>query len=564
VRAEVNLASEKAVVHYDPEKVELDTIIHEIEKLGYGVVKENKEVVFNITGMSCATCVQTIEKVTKKISGVLEASVNLSAEKGRFVYNPTLVTPEEIKQAIEKIGYTVRGIEEEEGVDTEREAREKHIAVMKKRLIVAAVVGAVVTFLTYGKYIGLPAFPGLLWVEFLLATPVMYYSGKGMFTAAYRALSHKTLSMDVMYSMGVGSAYIASVFATIGLLPQDFVFYETAVLLMAFLLLGRLLEAIAKGRTSEAIKKLMGLQAKTATVLRDGKEVEIPIKDVKVGDIVVIKPGEKIPVDGIVVDGESYVDEAMITGEPIPNLKKKGDEVIGATINKNSVLKIEAKKIGKDTLLAQIIKLVEEAQSSRPPIQRLADKIITYFIPTVLVIAAVSFTYWYFIAGMPSVFAFIALISVLVVACPCAFGLATPTALTVGMGKGAESGILIKNGEALELARNVTTVIFDKTGTLTIGKPEVTDIVTFSRNEEEVLKIVASAEKGSEHPLANAVVRKAKEKELDIVDPEEFEAITGKGVKAKLNGSTILIGNRKLMEENGYKIEDHMEQEIQL
>jgi len=227
------------------------------------------------------------------------------------------------------------------------------------------------------------------------------------------------------------------------------------------------------------------------------------------------------------------------------------------------VLKIEAKKIGKDTLLAQIIKLVEEAQSSRPPIQRLADKIITYFIPTVLVIAAVSFTYWYFIAGMPSVFAFIALISVLVVACPCAFGLATPTALTVGMGKGAESGILIKNGEALELARNVTTVIFDKTGTLTIGKPEVTDIVTFSRNEEEVLKIVASAEKGSEHPLANAVVRKAKEKELDIVDPEEFEAITGKGVKAKLNGSTILIGNRKLMEENGYKIEDHMEQEIQ-
>jgi Cu+-exporting ATPase len=567
-KVEVNLASEKAVIHYNPDKIDLETIIQEIEKVGYGVIRDTREVVFNITGMTCATCVQTIEKVTKKIPGVLEATVNLNAERGRFVYDPTLVTSEEIRQAIENIGYTVTGIEEEEGTDTEREAREKHIAVMKKRLIVAAVIGAVVTLLTYGEYIGLPVddptlLPWVLWAEFFLATPVMYYSGKGMFAAAYRALTHKTLSMDVMYSMGVGSAYVASVFATIGLLPSDFVFYETAVLLMAFLLLGRLLEAIAKGRTSEAIKKLMGLQAKTAVVIRDGQEVEIPIKDVKVGDIVVIKPGEKVPVDGVVVDGESYVDESMITGEPIPNLKKKGDEVIGATINKNSVLKIEAKKVGKDTLLAQIIKLVEEAQSSRPPIQRLADRIITYFIPTVLVIATVSFTYWYFIADMPSVFAFVTLVSVLVIACPCAFGLATPTALTVGMGKGAESGILIKNGEALELARNVTIVIFDKTGTLTIGKPEVTDVVTFSKDEDEVLKIVASAEKGSEHPLADAVVRKAKEKALDIVDPEEFEAITGKGVKAKLNGSTILIGNRKLMEENGYKIEDHMEQEIQ-
>lgn len=566
VRAEVNLASEKAVVCYDPEKVELEKIIQEIEKLGYGVVRDHKEVVLNITGMTCATCVKTIEKATKKMHGVVEARVNLNAEKGIFVYDASLVTPEEITQTIENIGYAVTGMEEEEA-DTEREALEKHIAVMKKRFIVAAIVGAVVTLLTYG-IIGLPVeepslLPWVLRTEFLLVTPVMYYSGRGMFIAGYRALSHKTLSMDVMYSMGVGSAYIASVFATIGLLPSDFVFYETAVLLMAFLLLGRLLEAIAKGRTSEAIKKLMGLQAKTATVLRNGKEVEIPIKEVKVGDIVVIKPGEKIPVDGIVVEGESYVDEAMITGEPIPNLKKKDDEVIGATINKNSVLKIEAKKVGKDTLLAQIIKLVEDAQSSRPPIQRLADKIINYFIPTVLVIAAVSFTYWYFIAGMPSVFAFIALISVLVIACPCAFGLATPTALTVGMGKGAESGILIKNGEALELARNVTTVIFDKTGTLTIGKPEVTDIVTFSRNEEEVLKIVASAEKGSEHPLADAVVRKAKEKGLDIVDAEEFEAITGKGVRAKVNGSVILIGNRKLMEETGHKIEEHMEREIQ-
>ncbi len=567
-KVEVNLASEKAVINYDPEKIDLETIIQEIEKIGYGVVRDTREVIFAITGMTCATCVQTIEKVTKKMPGVIEAAVNLNAERGRFVYDPTQVSPEEIKKAIENIGYTVTGMEEERETDTEKEAREKHIAVMKKRLIVAAVIGAVITVLTYGEYIGLPVdepslIKWVLWTEFLLATPVMYYSGRGMFAAAYRALTHKTLSMDVMYSMGVGSAYVSSVLATVGILPSDFVFYETAVLLMAFLLLGRLLEAIAKGRTSEAIKKLMGLQAKTAVVIRDGQEVEIPIKEVKVGDIVVIKPGEKVPVDGVVIEGESYVDESMITGEPIPNLKKKGDEVIGATINKNSVLKIEAKKVGKDTLLAQIIKLVEEAQSSRPPIQRLADRIITYFIPTVLVIAAVSFTYWYFFAGMPSVFAFIALISVLVIACPCAFGLATPTALTVGMGKGAESGILIKNGEALELARNITTVIFDKTGTLTVGKPEVTDVVTFNKNEDELLKIVASAEKGSEHPLADAVVRKAKEKALNIVDPEEFEAITGKGVRAKVNGSTVLIGNRRLMEETGHKIDENMEREIQ-
>ena len=567
-KVEVNLASEKAVINYDPDKIHLETIIQEIEKIGYGVVRDTREVVFAITGMTCATCVKTIEKVTGKMPGVIEAVVNLNAEKGRFVYDPSLVTPEEIKKAIEQIGYTVTGMEEEKETDTEKEAREKHIAVMKKRLIVAAVTGAVITVLTYGKYIGLPVDePSLIrwvhWAEFLLATPVMYYSGRGMFSAAYRALTHRTLSMDVMYSMGVGSAYVSSVLATVGLLPSDFVFYETAVLLMAFLLLGRLLEAIAKGRTSEAIKKLMGLQAKTAVVIRDGQEVEIPIREVKVGDIVVIKPGEKVPVDGVVIEGESYVDESMITGEPIPNLKKKGDEVIGATINKNSVLKVEARKVGKDTLLAQIIKLVEQAQSSRPPIQRLADRIITYFIPTVLVIAAVSFTYWYFFAGMPSVFAFTALVSVLVIACPCAFGLATPTALTVGMGKGAESGILIKNGEALELARNITTVIFDKTGTLTVGKPEVTDVVTFNKNENELLKIVASAEKGSEHPLADAVVRKAKEKALDIVDPEEFEAITGKGVRAKVNGSTVLIGNRRLMEETGHKIEEHMEREIQ-
>jgi len=379
---------------------------------------------------------------------------------------------------------------------------------------------------------------------------VMYYSGKDMFSAAFRALRHKTLNMDVMYSMGVGSAYLASIASTLGLLPSDYLFYETAVLLLAFLLLGRTLEAIAKVKTSEAIKKLIGLQAKTAVVVRNGKEVEVPVEEVKVGDIVIVKPGEKIPVDGFVVEGESYVDESMVTGEPIPRLKKRGDTVVGATINKNGVLKIEAKKVGEDTLLSQIIKLVEQAQSTKPPIQRIADKIVAYFIPVVLAIAISSFVYWHFIAAMPAVFAFTTLISVLVVACPCAFGLATPTALTVGMGKGAELGILIKNSEALEVARKITTVVFDKTGTLTKGKPEVTNIVALNGTDEsEVLRLAASAEMRSEHPIAEAIVRKAESKSIEIIEPERFEVLAGKGVIATINGMKVLVGNKMLMAE---------------
>jgi Cu+-exporting ATPase len=368
--------------------------------------------------------------------------------------------------------------------------------------------------------------------------------------------------MEVMYSLGIGSAYFASVLATVRIIPEDFNFYEASVLLMAFLLLGRYLESRAKGRTSEAIKKLMGLQVKKATVLRDGKEIEVPISDVKVGDIVLVKPGERIPVDGIVLGGKGYVDESMITGEPVPNLKRKGDEVIGGTINKSSALKIEAKRVGRDTVLAQIIRLVEEAQNTKPPIQKLADKIVAYFIPAVLTIALLSFAYWYFVAGEPVLFAFTTLLSVLVIACPCAFGLATPTALTVGMGKGAEMGILIKNGEVLEIARKATVVLFDKTGTLTRGQPEVTDVVTFGMDEGEFLRLVASVEKRSEHPLGEAVVRKAGELGLDLGEPEEFEALAGRGLRAVIGGREVLAGNRKLMLERGIKT-DGIEETLQ-
>lgn len=558
----VNLATESAVVKFDPSKVSLEEITETIESIGYGVVKEERAVTVKIGGMTCASCVKTIEMVVGELPGVKSVSVNLATESARIVYDPGVTSLDDIKKAIEEVGYQFIGVEGEEK-GKEEEAREDHIREMKKKLSFAATIGIVLVFLQYGDYIGLPEIPYNSLIQFVLATPVMFYSGRSMFAAAVRALSHKMLNMDVMYSMGVGSAYVASVFSTLGFLPKDYLFYETAVLLLAFLLLGRTLEAIAKGRTSEAIKKLIGLQAKTAIVVRDGKEIEVPVEDVRVGDVVIVKPGEKIPVDGVVVEGESYVDESMITGEPIPNLKKIGDEVVGATINKNSVLRIKATRVGSDTLLAQIIKLVEEAMGSKPPIQRLADKIVAYFIPVVLTIAVTSFIYWYFIADVPAIFAFTTLVAVLVIACPCAFGLATPTALTVGMGKGAELGILIKNGEALEIARKVTIVIFDKTGTLTKGKPEVTDIIAFDGGETEVLKIAAMAEKRSEHPLAEAIVRRAEAEEIDIAEPKKFEVIAGKGVVASLNGDRILVGSRKLMMENGLAVDERIEETLQ-
>jgi len=423
--AKANLNSETVFVDFDESKVSLNQIIRAIEDVGYEVIKERREAVIKIGGMTCAMCVKTVEKAIEELRGIFDVNVNLATETARVSYNPSLVGIEDIKNAIESVGYEFLGIEGEETCDIEKEVREKQLRELKR----------------FGIH-----FENLIYVQFLLATVAIAYAGRGIFKKAYSSLRHRTLNMEVMYSLGIGSAYLTSVLATFGLIPGEFNFYEASVLLMAFLLLGRFLEARAKGKTSEVIKKLMGLQAKKATVVRDGKELEVPIGEVKVGDTVIVKPGERIPVDGIVLDGKSYVDESMITGEPIPSLKNAGDKVIGGTINGNSVLKIKAEKVGRDTLLAQIIRLVEEAQNTKPPVQRLADAVVTYFIPSVLVIALLSFAYWYFIAGKPLVFAFTTLLSVLVIACPCAFGLATPTALTVGIGKGAEMGILIKNG----------------------------------------------------------------------------------------------------------------------
>ena len=552
-KATANLNSETVRVKFDESEVGLNEIIITIEELGYEVVRERRDVVVKVGGMTCAMCVRTIEEALKGLSGVLEASVNLATETAKVSYDPSLVDMEDIRKTIEDVGYQFIGVEGEEIHDIERELRERRAQDMKRKLAVAWGVGiALFASMQLGRF-GIEI-SYLMPLQFVLATLAIIYAGRGIFGKAYGSLRHKSLSMEVMYSLGIGSAYLASVLATVGIIPEDFNFYEASVLLMAFLLLGRYLEERAKGRTSEAIRKLMGLQAKKATVVRDGEEIEVPIGEVKVGDVVIVKPGERIPVDGIVLDGEGYVDESMVTGEPVPTLKKPGDEVIGGTINKNSVLRIEAKRVGRDTVLAQIIRLVEEAQNTKPPIQRLADTIVTYFIPAVLTIALLSFAYWYFVAGRPMLFAFTTLLSVLVIACPCAFGLATPTALTVGMGKGAEMGILIKNGEVLEVARKATVVLFDKTGTLTRGKPEVTDVITFGMDEREFLRLIASAERRSEHPLGEAILRKALELGIDLEEPERFEVIAGKGLRAVVGGREIIAGNRRFIEENGQSV----------
>ena len=400
---------------------------------------------------------------------------------------------------------------------------------------------------------------------FLLLVSILpfIYVSYPIFNAAYRSLKNKNLDMDVMYSMGIGVAFVSSILGTFSIfLTPQFIFYETALMLAGFLMLGRYLEARAKGRTSTAIKKLVGMQPKTATIIRESVEVKIPIEDVEIDDIVIVKPGEKIPADGEVVSGESYVDESAITGEPIPVLKDVGKNVVGGTINKNGALKFKAARIGKDTVLAQIINLVESAQGSKPPVQRIADKAVTYFIPTILTIAIVSFLLWYFVFGSTLLFGVTVLISILVVACPCALGLATPTAVTVGIGRGAEFGILVKNGEALEISEKLTTILFDKTGTLTIGKPEVTDIIGYEMEESEVLAYAASVEASSEHPLGDAIVQRAKKDGLDLLEISEFNSFGGKGVKATVNEKEIIIGNRLLFSDKAIELSTQVEENI--
>ena len=557
--AKVNLTTEIASVTYDPRKLKLSDLEKAVRDAGYDVIDE--KVVLKIGGMVCAMCVGALEIAIKKLDGVLEVNVNLASEKAYITYNPRMVSIQDMKKAIVDTGYQYLGVAGEEmAVDLEKEARAKDLMDKRRRII----IGFATSFFLMGlMYLPLDrvipmnvlmAIP-MTYLMLIISAPVFVYVSYPIFSAALRSLSNRSLNMDVMYAMGIGVAYASSILGTFGIvLTPDFMFYETAVMLASFLTLGRYLEAGAKGRTSEAIKKLVGLQPRTATVLEDGHEIETPIENVQVDDIILVKPGEKTPVDGIVIDGSSYVDESMITGEPVPVLKEMGKNVVGGTLNKNGVIKFKATKVGRDTVLAQIVSLVEAAQGSRPPIQSIADRAVTYFIPTILTIAFLSFVYWYLIARNTLLFSLTALISVLVIACPCALGLATPTAVTVGIGRGAELGILIKSGEALEAADKLKAVAFDKTGTLTVGRPDVTDIVVFGVEERELLMLAASAEKNSEHPLAEAVVRKALGEGIEMEEAKEFDATPGKGVMAKVLGKEIITGNRMIFRDRGIEL----------
>ena len=549
-------------MEYDPGKLKLSDLEKAVKDAGYDVIDE--KVVLKIGGMVCAMCVGALEIALKKLDGVVEVNVNLAAEKAYVTYNPKMVSIQDMKKAVEDTGYQYLGVSgEETAVDLEKEARAKDLMDKRRRII----IGFATSFFLMGlMYLPLDrvipmdvlmAIP-MTYLMLIISAPVFVYVSYPIFKAALRAVRNRNLNMDVMYAMGIGVAYGSSILGTFRIvLTPDFMFYETAVMLASFLTLGRYLEAGAKGRTSEAIKKLVGLKPKAATVLRAGQEVQVAIEDVQVDDIIAVKPGEKVPVDGLIIEGESYIDESMITGEPIPVLKSSGQSV-GGTLNKNSVLKFKATKVGKDTMLAQIISLVEQAQGSRPPIQRIADRAVSYFIPTILTIAFASFAIWYFVIGETLLFSLTRLISVLVVACPCALGLATPTAVTVGIGRGAELGVLIKSGEALEVSERLDAIAFDKTGTLTVGRPDVTDIVTFGIDEKELIRLAASVEKDSEHPLAEAVVRKAKSDGIDLADAKNFYADPGKGVFAMVDNREVVAGNRMIFEDRGIDVPENI------
>lgn len=557
--ANVNLALEKSVIKYDPEKVTEEDFEKKIEALGYGVVKEKKE--FAITGMTCAACSTRIEKGLNKLEGVSSANVNLALERATVEFNPSDITINDIIQKVEKLGYgAIIKSEDKETVDYREEAIQKQ----KVKFIVSAILSlpllwTMVGHFSFTSFIYMPEFLMNPWVQMVLATPVQFIIGRQFYVSAYKALRNGSANMDVLVVLGTSAAYFYSVYQAIITAGEHHtanLYFETSAVLITLILLGKLFEAKAKGRSSEAIKKLIGLQAKTALVIRDGAELVIPIEEVLVGDTILVKPGEKIPVDGEVIAGNSAVDESMLTGESIPVDKVTGDSLYGSTINKNGSIKIKATKIGRDTALAQIIKVVEDAQGSKAPIQRLADKISGIFVPIVVGIAIVTFLVWFLVVEPGEVTpALEALIAVLVIACPCALGLATPTSIMAGSGRAAEFGILFKGGEHLETTHHIDTVVVDKTGTVTYGKPKLTDVLMEEgMKESDFLAYIGAAERQSEHPLAEAIVDGIKERGITLLEVTSFEAIPGYGVKAVVNEQEVLVGTKKLMNQNNINI----------
>ncbi len=551
--ASVNYATEKATVVFDPAMLDERAVMDRVRDVGYDVATARLEL--PITGMTCANCVATVERtLNRKVPGVVGATVNLATERASVEYVPGLVSRSDIVAAIEGIGYgVVEAVDEDALEDAERAAREAEIADQARKFWVGVVFALPLFVLSMGRDFGLAGdWAHAAWVNWLflaLATPVQFYTGWDYYVGGIKSLRHGSANMDVLVAMGSSVAYVYSIVVTLGLV-EGHVYFETSALIITLIKLGKMLEARAKGRTSEAIKRLMGLRPKTAHVVRDGVEVEVPVSQVVAGDLVVVRPGERLPVDGVVIEGLSAVDESMLTGESLPVDKKPGDEVIGATINKHGLLKYEATKVGAETALAQIVRLVEEAQGSKAPIQRLADQVSGVFVPAVIAIALMVFAVWLFFTPVGFTAAMIRLVAVLVIACPCALGLATPTAVMVGTGKGAENGILFKNSEALERAHQLQVVVLDKTGTITQGEPSVTDVVSAvngQMTDDQVLQLAASAERGSEHPLGQAIVQAAQMRGLTLAEVEGFETVAGQGIVGRVEGRRVAVGTARLM-----------------
>ncbi len=551
--ANVNFALEQASVNFDPAKVTMSGLEQKIGDLGYGTVKESAD--FDIVGMTCAACATRIEKGLNKLNGV-KATVNLALETAHVEYNPSMVGTVDIIKKVEQLGYKAKQKSEKsnEGDHRQKEIRRQQLKLLISAILSLPLLWAMVGHFSFTTWIWVPEIFMNPWFQLTLATPVQFIIGSRFYVGAYKALRNGSANMDVLVALGTSAAYFYSLYLTIDSLyapghHQVEMYYETSSVLITLILLGKLFEALAKGRSSEAIKSLMGLQAKTATVIRDGLEVNIPVEDVVAGDVFLVKPGEKVPVDGEVLEGLSAVDESMLTGESIPVDKRAGDQVIGATLNKNGILRVQATKVGKETALSQIIKVVEEAQGSKAPIQRVADVISGIFVPIVVGIAVVAFLIWYFVVEQGDFSeALEKAIAILVIACPCALGLATPTSIMAGSGRSAELGILFKGGEHLESTHRVTTIVLDKTGTVTKGKPELTDIkVERGFAEDQLLSWVGAAEKNSEHPLADAIVAGILERGIKLSGTESFQAIPGFGIEASVEGNILLIGTRKLM-----------------
>ncbi len=573
----VNLSTEKLSVDYDETILKEELIVETVKKLGYEIEEESdlKDVELDIDGISCQVCVNKIEKKVSKLNGVKSVMVNLANSRGKIVYDSDVIKLSEILEVMKKMGYT--GSKHEESSENLKDKeKEEHLKREFLEFKIAIIFSAVVFYIAMGTMIGLPV-PAIISpdinplnfaiIQLILSLPVVYI-GRRFYIVGIKQLFMKSPSMDSLIATGTGSALIYSIYGTFKIAEGDYhyvhsLYFESAVVILALILLGKYLEGVSKGKTSEAIKKLMSLKSKKANLIRNGEIVQVDIEEVEKGEILLVKPGESIPVDGKVIDGNSTVDESMLTGESIPIDKAAGDTVYGASINKNGSLKIEATAVGKDTVISKIIKLVENAQGSKAPIAKIADKVSAYFVPIVMIIATAAGIIWYYLGSQgiveinntPSIFALTIFISVMVIACPCSLGLATPTAIMVGTGRGAELGILIKSGEALEKAHKVNTVVFDKTGTLTEGKPKVTDILTMEGyKENDTLQIAGALEFHSEHPLGEAIVEEAKNRGLTFPEVNDFISITGQGVYGKIEESEVLIGNVKLMKAKNIEI----------